>query len=229
MDTLAIPPGGAILDLGSPKDLAVLLSRRRRCRVVAVDILEETVRLSRRYAAAQGMDGEGAGLVESRVADGRALPFPDHSFDAAFSVSVLEHIPGNGDSAAARELARILRPGGTLAITVPFAQVARDTFVQGAVYERESLHGEPVFFERHYDHSSLRERLLGPSGLVIDRLEIWGEPRGRWERLLGKSALARKVLSPLEPMMSLLFLDPVPPDSSRAMAAFVLLRKAGPT
>lgn len=224
---LRLPSGAAVVDLGSPKDLALLLACRCRYRVMALDILEEAVGLSRRYAAAQRRDGSAPGEVESRVADGRALPFPDACFDAGFSVSVLEHIPDDGDGRALRELARVLRPGALLAVTVPFAQAAYDTFVQGDVYERHSEEGRPVFFERHYDHDTLAARLLGPSELEIERLEIWGEPRLGGERLLRGAGRARDFLSPLEPALSLACLDQVPADSPRAKAAFVLLRKSG--
>lgn len=224
---LAVRRGDAVVDLGSPKDLAVLLARRHGCRVTALDILESAITLSARYAAAQGVAGQEPGQVDSRVADGRALAFPDGSFGAAYSVSVLEHIPGEGDAAAVRELARVLRPGGRLAITVPFAQAARDTFVRRNVYEREFGGGEPVFFERHYDHQTLRSRLLDPSGLDVERLEIWGEPRGSGERLLHRLGTAGVLLAPLEPALSLALIDRVDPDSQRAKAAFVLLRKPG--
>jgi SAM-dependent methyltransferase len=222
---LRLPAGSAVVDLGSPKDLALILARRNGCGVMALDILERAINLSRRYAAAMGMDGPHSGGVESRVADGRELPFPDAAFDAGFSVSVLEHIPEDGDSRAIRELARVLRPGAPLAITTPFAPSARDTFVRRDVYERHSEEGRSVFFERHYDHETLGARLLVPSGLTVERLEIWGEPRQRAERLLGRVGRARALLSPVEPALSLACLDRVPDDSPRAMAAFVLLRK----
>ena len=45
------------------------------------------------------------------------LPFPDGAFDRVIASEVLEHIPD--DRAAIAELARVLRPGGTLAVTVP--------------------------------------------------------------------------------------------------------------
>ncbi len=82
-----------ILDLGSPKDLAVILARGRGCEVTAVDILPEAIALSSRCARAQGREGRGPGKVWSEVQDGRRLSYADATFDAAFSVSVLEHIP----------------------------------------------------------------------------------------------------------------------------------------
>jgi SAM-dependent methyltransferase len=45
------------------------------------------------------------------------LPFPDASFDGCLCTEVLEHIPD--DDAAVRELARCLKPGGVLLMSVP--------------------------------------------------------------------------------------------------------------
>ena len=51
---------------------------------------------------------------------GEELPFEDNTFDAVFSLSVLEHV--KDPFACARELARVLKPGGTLYAAVPFLQ-----------------------------------------------------------------------------------------------------------
>jgi hypothetical protein len=66
--------------------------------------------------AEQGEVGPGgAGLAVA--GDATAMPFPDGYFDAVIAAEVLEHIPA--DQAALSELARMLRPGGRAAITVP--------------------------------------------------------------------------------------------------------------
>jgi SAM-dependent methyltransferase len=104
---LSLPAGARVLDVGSPKDLAAMLAYRRGYEVVATDILPEAIESSRRYAIAQSLDGVGPGRVRSEVQDGRTLEYADGSFDAAFSVSVLEHIPDDGDSKAMGELMRV--------------------------------------------------------------------------------------------------------------------------
>ena len=218
--------GMRLLDLGSPKDLAAFLARDAGCEVVACDILPEAIALSRRYAAAQGIEGAGPGRVQSEVQDGRNLPYADGSFDAAFSVSVLEHIPERGDSDAIRELVRVVKPGGRIVLTVPYDRTHRDTYVDGGVYERSADAGARTFFERHYDAATLRERLLEPSGARVVDLQLWGEPGLSGERLLGHLGPLRTALSPVESLLAAAWLAPVAEGGDvRPMAAFVTLEK----
>lgn len=51
--------------------------------------------------------------------DGRAIPFPDASFDNILCTEVLEHVEDPAGLVA--EMLRVLRPGGTLLATVPFS------------------------------------------------------------------------------------------------------------
>src|SRR5438876_8609719 len=101
--------GERVLDLASPKLLAVALTRAR-VGVVSVDALPSEIELWRRLAPEARFE----------VADGRALPFADASFDRAYSLSVLEHIAGDGDERAFAELARVVRPGGRIVLTMPY-------------------------------------------------------------------------------------------------------------
>jgi SAM-dependent methyltransferase len=65
--------------------------------------------------------------------DARRLEFPDQSFDVVFSLSSFEHFGAPGDvAAAARELGRVLRPGG-------HAFVVTECFVR-----RHPLNAAPV-------------------------------------------------------------------------------------
>jgi len=54
--------------------------------------------------------------VELRQADACALPYPDASFDLAFSSYVLDLLPSDDIARALAELSRTLRPGGRLAV-----------------------------------------------------------------------------------------------------------------
>jgi SAM-dependent methyltransferase len=223
---LDLPPGARILDLGSPKDLAAILARHRGFEVVATDILPDAVLLSRRYATAQRLDGRGRGLVHSEVQDGRALTYADASFDAAYSVSVVEHIPDRGDSAAIRELLRVVRPGGVVVVTVPYDRYYRETFVPGPVYERNPVGDEPLFYQRHYDRGSLAERLFDSPTAELADLRLWGEGALRMEAMLEGLGPLRLPLSPLEALFATVLLRQVEPNGRRhPMAAFFTLRR----
>jgi SAM-dependent methyltransferase len=65
-------------------------------------------------AAGEVPDGAEADIKQG---DALSLPFADGEFDRVVASEVLEHIPADTDAIA--ELARVLRPGGTMAVTVP--------------------------------------------------------------------------------------------------------------
>ena len=112
--------GESVIDLASPKLLCVVLARHG-ARVTSIDQLPEEIEKWRSIARDEQR-------LELRVADGRRLPFDDATFDHGTSVSVLEHVGGEGgDAAALAELARCVRPGGRIAITLPYA---RDAWVE---------------------------------------------------------------------------------------------------
>ena len=79
-----------------------------------------------RHGRAFGFDLTVRGLAfarahgETRVtrASIDAMPYPDASFDVATSFDVLYSLPDGVEAAAAREIARVLRPGGAALITV---------------------------------------------------------------------------------------------------------------
>jgi len=233
---LTLTAGARVLDLGSPKDLAAMLAYARGYAVVATDIQANAVQLSERYAAAQGLSGDGTGRVLSEVVDGRTLPYAANVFDAAFTVSVVEHIPDRGDSDAICELVRVVKPGGLIIGTTPYAVEYHETFVDRPVYERGQAHpGDRVFFERHYDDAALRARLLDLPGVSIENVEVWGEGTVRMERILHRIGPVRTLASPLEPLLAKMFLKRVDGTvdgtmdgsggAGHPMAAFFTLRK----
>ena len=53
--------------------------------------------------------------------DGRTLTFPDASFDVVYSLSSIEHFGGfEGAKRAVLEMARVLKPGGVLALATEY-------------------------------------------------------------------------------------------------------------
>lgn len=106
----ALGPGpGDVLDGGmGPGRLCVELDRRG-WQVSGVDLSAGMVELARRRLP-QAHERLVQGSIE-------ALPFADGAFDAAAAMGVLEYL--DDLPAALRELARVLRPGGLLVVTVP--------------------------------------------------------------------------------------------------------------
>lgn len=149
------PFAGRCLDVGSPKLLASLLRREGQGEWVAIDLFAQEIERWRAIDPA----------LDLRVEDARALPFPDGHFDAVACVSVIEHIPDDGDARAMAEMWRVLRPGGVLHLTTNVAPRAREVHVGRAIYgEGSAASGDApgrVFFERHYSPEGVRERLLG--------------------------------------------------------------------
>ena len=101
---------GVILDVASgTAGVALRLEARGGVRVVGVDLTEEMLRQGRRRVAAAGREGR-IGLVAGRA---EQLPFPDAHFDALTFTYLLRYV--HDPQATLAELARVLRPGGTMA------------------------------------------------------------------------------------------------------------------
>lgn len=226
---LAPDPSDRILDVGSPKLLSLYLAEKTGASVVSTDIERYFIE---DYAAYAAMRAVPAGRFTAELADGRSLRYPDGHFTKVFSISVLEHIPGEGDAAAIREMARVLAPGGCCVVTVPFAPEGREEFKDpGAFYwsgaSSPATQTGLVFFQRRYSEEDLRERIIGPSGLIVERLQFLGERI----RLGGNRELAHflpPATGPLQPLLSSVFHQAPAADwrsLAHALGALIVLRK----
>lgn len=125
LDLLRLREGDRILDIGSGTGRHVLAACLRPCRVVGLDSDLESLALAGRYVdviRSWGVVRAGATLMLGWC---DRLPFADASFDRVMCTEVLEHIPD--DNSAIREILRVLRPGGTIAVSVP-DQLAESMF-----------------------------------------------------------------------------------------------------
>jgi SAM-dependent methyltransferase len=119
-DQLGLARGDKILDLGCGFGRHAFEAARRGADVVALDAGRDEVEGVKAMFAAMVAAGElEAATLHTAAVQGDALhlPFPDGAFDRVICSEVLEHIPD--DVGAMRELTRVLRPGGTMAVTVP--------------------------------------------------------------------------------------------------------------
>ncbi|MEM7140337.1 MAG: class I SAM-dependent methyltransferase [Actinomycetota bacterium] len=88
--------------------------------------------------------------------DGTRLPYPDETFDKIIASEVLEHVPD--DIAAYDEFMRILKPGGTIAVTVPA------TFPEKICWKLSDEYYAPKAVGGHvriYTEDEVREKLRG--------------------------------------------------------------------
>ncbi|HEX6348735.1 MAG TPA: class I SAM-dependent methyltransferase [Candidatus Dormibacteraeota bacterium] len=225
-EALAPAAGDAILDVGSPKLLSAYLVEQAGATVWATDI--EPYFLAT-YRAVRRVRRLPPGRLRLAVADGRRLPFATGAFDKAYALSVLEHIPGEGDSECVAEVGRVLRAGGRFAATVPFWPTSRSESKSGFYWSQSSVESQPgqTFYQRRYSEADIHRRLVEPSGLRLRRLAYVGE------RVLVHSEhevadYLNPLLGPVQPELSRL-LHTAPTDDWRTLkkplCALVVLEK----
>ncbi len=154
-EKLGIESGDRLLDLGCGFGRHAFEAARRGAAVVAVDAGADEVSKVRATLGAMVDAGElssdhHAGSVQG---DALCLPFADATFDRVIASEVLEHIPQ--DVIAMSELTRVLRPGGTMAITVPRCGPEVINWLLSDEY-----HNVPGGHVRIYRRSTLRSRLV---------------------------------------------------------------------
>jgi len=208
IERLGARPGERVLDLASPKLLAVCLARQG-VTVTSVDQLEREIDTWRALA------GDVPGL-DLQVADGRALPFADASFDHAYSISVLEHIEEPGDVKALGELSRVVRPGGRVLVTLPHATAYREDWRDASVYANDPGSGR-AFFQRWYDPARVEALVAGAPVLELVSRDVV-RMRPNWNDAYVR---AFPWLVPLGPLFGLLGREVVAADGDVVRLAFV--------
>jgi SAM-dependent methyltransferase len=154
-DRLGLLPGDRVLDMGAGGGRHAFEAYRRGADVVAFDMdADELAGVLEIFGAMkeQGEVPEGA-QADIKQGDALELPFPDGEFDRVIAAEVLEHIPA--DIEAIEELARVLRPGGTLAVTVPrwFPEVVNWKL-------SEEYHNVPYGHIRIYTDKELTDKVV---------------------------------------------------------------------
>jgi SAM-dependent methyltransferase len=175
--------GRDVLDYGCGHGMAAVVLARRGARVTAFDLAHAYVGEARARAEANNVP------VSFVQADGERLPFAGASFDAVWGHAVLHHLDLR---TAARELARVLRPGGVAVFCEPWGENSLLNWARRRLTypgkERTPderplrrrqvslLRGVfPVVEVRGYQLLSMARRVLRPGRLVerLDRCDAW--------------------------------------------------------
>lgn len=118
-DRLGLREGERFIDIGCGAGRHTFEALRRGADAVALDQNAEDLRGIDEMVEAMAEAGEikRPDAPVTLNADALALPFDDGHFDRVIASEILEHIPD--DRAAIAEIARVTRPGGTVAVSVP--------------------------------------------------------------------------------------------------------------
>lgn len=150
---LVVPaPGERVVDLGCAAGATSHFLATFGCETVGVD--SEPLAVERARALFPGLRFE--------VADVRALPFPDASFDKAVAADLVEHLDDETFRAMLAEVRRVLRPGGTLSLYTPNPR-----------HLIEQLKARELVLAQNPTHIGLRtaaelEAALRRAGLVVE-------------------------------------------------------------
>jgi len=146
--SLGLEPGQHVLDIGSGPGLLVSEIANAvgpRGRVCGLDLSEPMLEMARRRCASQPQ-------VELRPGDAAKLPYEADSFDAVVTTQVYEYVPDIPGALA--EVARVLRPGGLVAIL--------DTDYDSLVVESDDPERLARIFDawdEHFVHPDLPRKL----------------------------------------------------------------------
>jgi SAM-dependent methyltransferase len=101
-------PGSTVLDVATGTGHVAIAAARRFCQSTGIDYVPALVDTAHARAAAEGLD------IEFREADAENLPFADASFD--YVMSAIGVMFTADHERAARELVRVCKPGGRVAV-----------------------------------------------------------------------------------------------------------------
>jgi len=205
VNTLQLSPGNVVADLGCGHGGPGLWAARQTgATLIGIDLSSAGIELARRQAARLGLDGQARFLVGDLAATG----LPDASCDAVISLDVLLFVPDK--AAAAREIARILRPGGRLAFTTweRLAHPASDDPQRQAL--ASTFHDHPLLQSARADY----RQFIQNASLAV---ETYQEPPG-WrpqqqalaEGIIAAEAAVTQDMGRHYPAMARVFLADLP-------------------
>lgn len=181
---MGLGPASVVLDVACGRGASALaLARAFGCQVIGVDLSASNIEAARAAAAAVSLDH----LVTFRVGDGEALQIETAAVDAVTCECAFCTFPDK--LTAAREFARVLRPGGVLGLT----DLTRDGTLPEAF---DSLLAWAACVA---DARPLRDyvRYLAGAGLRVERQEVHNDALHDLVRQVGMKLMAAEVATKL--------------------------------
>lgn len=158
--------------------------------------------------------------LETKVYDGKTLPYPNQSQDAVLCTEVIEHLPDPKILLA--EIARVLKPEGKLVLTVPFS--ARRHLLPGD-YHRWTKEGLQELLKKNFKDIQIQERGTDLSvianKLIVLEFKYLRQP---WNWLLGIVLLPPTLLIWILAHLSLR----LQPSGSLDPLGYAVVAKRGP-
>lgn len=180
-----------VLDVGSGiGGTSRCLAKEFACRVTGIDLTEEYCRTATMLTARAGLGH----LVDFRQGDATELPFDDQTFDLVWTEHVAMNIPDK--TRLYREMHRVLKPGGLLAIydvlagpagaaiyPVPWARTAETSFLLSPDELRTQLDDAGFTVKNWVDTTALaREWFVA----LAERIRLQGFPSLGFHLLMGE-------------------------------------------
>jgi SAM-dependent methyltransferase len=139
-----LAPDDTILDAGGTASLFSCHLARQGARVHSVDLNDKLVSAGNEIAAAMGWN------MRSHCMDMTDLRFDSEFFDHAYSICVFEHLDFEQRQKALREIARVLKPGGTLSLTFDYRGPGVQLSGRGPDHTPANLIRSPEDVERNF-------------------------------------------------------------------------------
>jgi SAM-dependent methyltransferase len=156
---LDISPSDRVIDLGCGTGRHVLELSKRPATVLGADISRHDLRIGRFLVEIMRRRDEVQARVHWLQTAGERLPFVDGAFDRVICTETLEHV--DDDAVLARELVRVLKPGGILAVSVP-DEFSEKVFWKLSKNYRTHAGGHVRIYERERIVRLLRDAGLRP-------------------------------------------------------------------
>lgn len=156
-----LPVGATILEGGCGMGDKVYALHKAGFKAKGIDYAQTTVEMIKQHWP----------HLDISLGDVRELPFPSESFDGYWSLGVIEHFI-DGYNEIAKEIARVLRPGGYLFLTFPMMNPIRRMRAESGAYQTLEINDDSLsqnFYQYALDPDSVIEEFTSLGFTVVQR------------------------------------------------------------